>query len=105
MREICQMLGFNRSSFYYHPQKDLSEEPLRSEIETLARLYPRYGYRRISQLLLRIGYTVETRRVARLMKNSNLLVTVKRACQTIKSLQGEKPWINRLENLQFSRQD
>ena len=68
--------GFNRSSFYYHPQEDPSEELLRSEIETLAGRYPRYGYRRITQLLLRMGYTVGTRRVARLMKNSNLLVTV-----------------------------
>ena len=105
VREICETLGFNRSSFYYHPQEDPSEDVLRSEIETLARRYPRYGYRRITQLLLRMGYTVGTRRVARLMKNSNLLVPVKRACQTTKSLQGEKPWRNRLENLQVSRQD
>ena len=56
-------------------------------------------------MLLRMGYTVRTRRVARLMKNSNLLVSVKRACQTTKSLQGEKPWSNRLENLDVSRQD
>ena len=39
------------------------------------------------------------------MKNSNLLVPVKRACQTTKSLQGEKPWRNRLENVEVSRQD
>ena len=39
------------------------------------------------------------------MKAMNLLVCVKRACQTTKSLQGEKPWRNRLENLQISRQD
>lgn len=105
MREICQMLGFNRSSFYYHPQEDPSEDLLRSEIEKLAGGYPRYGYRRITQWLLRMGYTVGTRRVDRLMKNSNLWVPVKRACQTTKSLQGEKPWNNRLENLQVSRQD
>ena len=85
MREICETLGFNRSSFYYHPQEDPSEELLRSE-EKLAGRYPRYGYRRITQLLLRMGYTVGTRRVARLMKNSNLLVSVKRACQTTKSI-------------------
>ena len=105
VREICQTLGFNRSSFYYHPQEDPSEDLLRSEIEKLSGRYPRYGYRRITQLLLRMGYTVGTRRVARLMKNSNLLVTVKRACQTTKSLQGEKPWTNRLENVEVSRQD
>lgn len=105
VREICETLGFNRSSFYYHPQTDPSEALLRSEIEKLAGAYPRYGYRRITQLLQRQGYSVGTRRVARLMKNSNLLVAVKRACQTTKSLQGEKPWRNRLENLQVSRQD
>ena len=55
MRDICETLGFNRSSFYYHPQEDPSEELLRSEIEKLAGRYPRYGYRRITQLLLRHG--------------------------------------------------
>ncbi|MDE0325207.1 MAG: IS3 family transposase [Candidatus Poribacteria bacterium] len=106
VREICETLGFNRSSFYYHPQEDPSEELLRSEIEKLAGQYPRYGYRRITQLLLRMGYTVGTRRVARLMKANNLLVSVKRACQTTKSLQGERfPWRNRLENVEVSRQD
>ena len=105
VREICETLGFNRSSFYYHPQEDPSEELLRSEIKKLAGAYPRYGYRRITQLLVRQGYTVGTRRVARLMKESNLLVSVKRACQTTKSLQGDKPWRNLLENVEVSRQD
>ena len=105
MREICETLGFNRSSFYYQPREDPSEEVLRAEIEKLVGAYPRYGYRRITQLLLRQGYTVGTRRVARLMKTNNLLVSVKRACQTTKSLQGEKPWRNRLENVEVSHQD
>ena len=56
-------------------------------------------------MLQRQGYTVGTRRVARLMKKSNLLVSVKRACQTTTSLQGDKPWSNRLENLDVSRQN
>ena len=100
MRDICGILGVNRSSFYYQPREDPSEEVLRAEIEKLAGASPRYGYRRITQLLVRQGYTVGTRRVARLMKDNNLLVTVKRACQTTKSLQGEKPWSNRLENVE-----
>ena len=84
MRDICGILGVNRSSFYYHPKEDPSEADLRAEIETLAGRYPRYGYRRITQLLLRQGYTVGTRRVARLMKEMNLLISVKRASQTTK---------------------
>ena len=105
MRDICGTLGVNRGSFYYHPQEDPSEALLRSEIEKLAGRYPRYGYRRITQLLQRQGYTVGTRRVARLMKANNLLVSVKRACQTTRSLQGDKPWSNRLETLEISHQD
>ena len=69
MRDICDILGVNRSSFYYQPREAPSEEVLRAEIEQLAGAYPRYGYRRITQLLVRQGYTVGTRRVARLMKD------------------------------------
>ena len=105
MRDICGILGVNRGSFYYHRQEDLSEAVLRAEIEKLSGRYPRYGYRRITQLLVRQGYTVGTRRVARLMKANNLLVSVKRAVQTTKSLQGKKPWRNRLETLEVSHQD
>ena len=90
VRDICGILGVNRSSFYYQPREDPSEGVLHAEIEKLAGAYPRYGYRRITQLLLRQGYTVGARRVARLMKNSNLLVPVKRAGQTTKSLQGDR---------------
>ena len=106
MRDICETLGVNRSSFYYHPKEDPSEAVLRAEIEKLAEAYPRYGYRRITELLVRQGYTVGTRRVARLMKENHLLVSVKRAeTQTTKSLQGEKPWSNLLETLEISHQD
>ncbi len=59
MRDICGILGVNRSSFYYQPKADLSEvSVLRAEIEKLAGRYLRYGYRRITQLLQRQGYTV-----------------------------------------------
>ena len=88
VQDISGTLGVNRSSFYYHPKEDPAEEGLRAEIKKLAGAYPRYGYRRITQLLRRQGYTVGSRRVARLMKANNLLVSIKRACQTTKSLQG-----------------
>ena len=105
MRDICEILGVNRSSFYYQPREDPSEAVLRAEIEKLAGAYPRYGYRRITQLLVRQGYSVGTRRVARLMRDNDLLVSVDRACRTTRSLQGDKPWSNRLETLDISRHD
>ena len=102
MRDICQILGVNRSSFYYQPGESPSEAVLLAEIEKLAGAYPRYGYRRITQLLVRQGYTVGTRRVARLMRENHLLVAVKRAsCRTTQSLQGEKPWSNLIKNPTF----
>ena len=106
MRQICDTLGFHKSTFYYQPKIDPSEDVLRAEIETLATRYPTYGYRRITALLLRQGYSVGYKRVARLMKEKNLWVCVKRAeTQTTKSLQGDKPWSNLLEDLEISHQD
>ena len=105
MRDICEILGVNRSSLYYQPKNDPSEAVLLAEIQKLAGAYPRYGYRRIRELLVRQGYTVGTRRVARLMKENHLWVSVKRACRTTRSLQGNKPWRNLLETLDISHAD
>ena len=77
VRHICDVLGFNRSSLYYQPKHDPIEQVLRDEIEQLAARYPKYGYRRITHLLLRMGYSVGYTRVARLMREENLLVAVK----------------------------
>ena len=66
MRQICQTLGFNKSTFYYQPKSDASEEVLRAEIQRLAAAYPTYGYRRITKLLVAEGHTVGYKRVARL---------------------------------------
>ena len=105
MRQICETLGFNKSTLYYQPKIDASEEILRTEIEQLAARYPMYGYRRITKLLLRLGYTVGYRRVARLMKAVSLSVSVKRICQTTTSIAGMHPWVNRLKDLEVSRCD
>ena len=87
------------------PKRTRPKQFCLAEIEKLAGAYPRDRYRRPTQLLVRQGDTVGTRRVARLMKEKNLLVSIKRASQTTKSLQGEKPWSNLLENLEVSHQD
>ena len=88
MRQICDALGFNRSRLYYEPKKDPCEALLKQEIEMLSARYPRYGYRRITEELLRMGHTVGYRRVARLMKSTNLLVSVKPPNPLMASLNG-----------------
>ena len=105
MREICEVLGFTRSNFYYQPKIDPSEDALRAEIERLAAAYPTYGYRRITHLLVKAGYAVGYRRVARLMKEENLSVAIKRACQTTHSTDGVHPWINHLKTVSVCRCD
>ena len=52
-----------------------------------------------------MGYRVGYRRVGRLMKAANLSVSIKRICQTTRSLQGERPYVNRLQTLEVSRCD
>ena len=105
VREICEVLGFTRSNFYYQPKIDTFEDVLRAEIEKLAAAYPTYGYRRITHLLVKVGYPVGYRRVARLMKSENFSVAIKRACQTTHSTDGLRPWINHLKTLEVCRCD
>ena len=83
----------------------LFEQRLRDEIEKLATRYPTYGYRRIAQLLRRMGYAVGSTRVARLMSEQNLSVAIKRACQTTQSVKGLGQWVNRIENLDICRRN
>ena len=53
------------------------------------------------RLLLRQGYTVGYKRVARLMKEENLSICVKRMChQTTRSSKAVHPWVNRLESFE-----
>ena len=106
VRQICATLGFNRSLLYYSAQSDPTAGELREKIETLALQYPKYGYRRITALLLRQGYKVGHRRVARLMKEANLPVSVKRVCRTTRvSGEGSPPWGNKLRGLEVCRPD
>ncbi len=105
MRLISEVLGFKRNLFYYHPKSDPSEAELRAEIEELALRYPKYGYRRITKLLVRMGYRVGYRRVARLMKEAHLCVSVKRVCQTTRSLETGHNWVNRVQRLEVCRAD
>ena len=50
VRQICETLA-SPEAMYYHPKQDPCELEL-------SLLYPTYGYRRITQLLVRLGYTV-----------------------------------------------
>ncbi len=76
-RLVCRVLAVATSSHYYRPvTRDESE--LKTAIGELAGCWPTYGYRRITAELQRAGWTVNHKRVARLMAEMGLRVKAKR---------------------------
>jgi len=74
---MCQLAGVSRAGFYRSLQaQDPVEEDMevRSVIQTIFTEHKRrYGYRRVSRELRRRGMLVNHKRVARLMREDNLL--------------------------------
>jgi putative transposase len=79
---MCRLAGVSRASYY----RQLAEkEPEREQVETRAAIQEvalahrrRYGYRRVSAELRRRGFAVNHKRVARMMREDNLLAIGRR---------------------------
>ena len=76
-RRICRALGIQRSSIRYLPQPRSDEAPLRASVLRLASQYGRYGYRRITSLLQKAGWSVGVDRVLRIWRREGLKVPSK----------------------------
>lgn len=69
----CTLLGVNRTRVYYKPNPLVKDETILAN-----RLYevwlesPFYGYRRLTATLAREGFTLNHKRVVRLMKSMNI---------------------------------
>jgi len=63
----CEVLGVDRSSYYYQPIEPTDEARLKEAIKETAAEWPTYGYRRITEQLRREGWVVNHKRVQRLM--------------------------------------
>src|SRR5579884_3122332 len=102
VRVLCQVLDVAPSSYYYQPHaaEDLA---LREALEAVALEYPRYGSRRITAELRRRGWEINRKRVQRLMREANLLVEVKRYCQTTMSRHPYGRYPNLLKHLEIVR--
>lgn len=70
IRRQCQLLGLNRSGYYYRGVDEITEEQLelRNEIDEIFTENPCYGSRRLVASLNRRGIEVGRTRVRRLMK-------------------------------------
>lgn len=74
---ICEVLGLPRSSFYHQPRSN-ENAALCVLLHDLAAQYPTYGYRRLTALVRRQGWSVNHKRVQRLMAEMGLQRRVKR---------------------------
>ncbi len=71
----CRALGLARSSYYRESRVGLEGRRVRKEVVELSGKHPRYGYRRITALLRRDGFTVNPKRVARIRREEGLKVS------------------------------
>jgi hypothetical protein len=72
VRLICRATGWPRSSAYHHAAPAADEARLRQALGRLAARWPTYGYRRLTVMLRREGWTVNGKRVRRLMVEMGL---------------------------------
>ncbi len=81
MRRLCALLGVGRSWYYARvgmPTQAERDVALRDAIERLVLELPGYGYRRVTKTLQRDGWTVNHKRVLRVMRQEALLCQLKR---------------------------
>lgn len=76
-RRACKVVGLYRSTKRYVPREDIFKEKLRERIIYFAKLYGRYGYRKITELLNREGWNVGKDRVHRIWREDGLQVPQK----------------------------
>lgn len=79
-RQLCHLLGVSRSWLYAAVDQPVGrvETGLRDAIETLVLAFPGYGYRRVTKSLQRDGWTINHKRVLRVMRQELLLCQLKR---------------------------
>ncbi len=76
-RRACRALGQHRSTQRKAPATRDDEAALTADIIALATEYGRYGYRRITAMLRRAGWVVNSKRVERIWRREGLKVPTK----------------------------
>ncbi len=78
---LCSLMGVSRSWYYERPSPEeiaARDIELRDAIERIVLEFPGYGYRRVTKELCRRGWTVNHKRVLRVMRQESLLCQIKR---------------------------
>ncbi len=102
---LCSALELPRSSFY-HRSSGVADGELRAALREMAGQQPTYGYRRLTALLRRGGWTVNHKRVQRLMREMGLQRPLKRRKRHTTNSQHNFPrYPNLVSDLTPSRPD
>jgi transposase InsO family protein len=102
---VCTMLGCARSSYYYRAGQPDDKE-VKAAIQTVAGEWPTYGYRRVTAQLRREGWTVNRKRVGRLMRSMGLpLKAMRKAQKTTDSTHSFPRYPNLVQDLAIVRPD
>lgn len=102
---ICAVLDLPRSNFY-HRVHEKDDADLRVALLDLVGQYPTYGYRRLTALLKRAGWTVNHKRIQRIMTEMGLQRPVKRRKKRTTHSQHDFPrYPNRVADLEPSHPD
>ena len=73
IRLVCRLLDVPRSTLYYAAQPVPDDETmLKVVLLDLAGQWPTYGYRRLTAMMRRLGWTVNGKRVRRWMEELHL---------------------------------
>ncbi|MBA2443584.1 MAG: IS3 family transposase [Rubrobacter sp.] len=81
MEKLCDLMGVSRSWYYERPSgtKKLKKDvALRDAIERIVLEFSGYGYRRVTAALRREGWSVNHKRVLRIMRHESLLCQLER---------------------------
>lgn len=81
IERLCELMGVSRSWYYERPsagEKVHKDVDLRDAIERIVLEFPGYGYRRVTAALRREGWSVNHKRVLRIMREESLLCQIKR---------------------------
>lgn len=76
-RKACKLFDQHRTTQRYDKKVNDLDEVIRARIVALASEYGRYGYRRVTALVNREGYKINTKRVYRIWRQEGLKVPQK----------------------------
>lgn len=81
IEKLCSLMGVSRSWYYERSsgaERAKKDVALRDAIERIVLEFPGYGYRRVTAALRREGWSVNHKRVLRVMREESLLCQLKR---------------------------